>query len=84
MRTLKNIEQFEKDYKSFYKGDLEALDFQEVIKEVESTEGSYELKRYESSTGCGKTFKFDEEVIVVDQESEEYEVIATYVGHSNH
>ena len=83
MRDLKNIEAFEADYREFYKGNLDSLDFQVVLDEVIRSEGDYELKKYESNTGYGKTFFFDEVTICVDEENEEYDVIATYMGHGN-
>ena len=84
MREIKNIEAFEADYKKFYKGDLESLDFNVVKEEVERTEGNYELKKYESNVGYGKTFFFEEEIVCVDEENEDYDVVATYTGHGNH
>lgn len=85
MKTeITNIEAFENDYKSFYNGDIESLDMSEVVEEVMRTDGNYELLRYESNTGYGKTFFFDEELICVDKENEEYDVVATYTGHGNH
>ena len=81
MRTLLNIEDFEADYKKFYKGDLDNLNFDEVLREVIEGENIYELKRHESNTGYGKTFFFDEEITCIDEENK---VVATYTGHGNH
>jgi len=81
MKILKNIEAFETDYKRFYKGDLEYLDFGEVIKEVKSDDGDYELSYFESNVGHGKTFFFEESIVL---ENDEEITIATYTGHGNH
>ncbi len=83
MRELLNIKEFEDDYKRFYNGDINSLDFNVVADEVRSKEGDYELAKYESNVGHGKTFFFDE-VIIFDKDSNEYEAIATYIGHGNH
>ena len=84
MKTeITNIEAFETDYKRFYKGNLETLDMSVVVNEAMRIESSYELAKYESNAGNTIVFFFDEELICVDEENEEYDVITTYSGYGN-
>lgn len=82
MRELRNIKAFEADYKKYFKGDLDNLDFDFVLGEVSHTDGDYELKRYESNVEATVAFFFDEELICTDAELQKYDAIATYIGNS--
>ena len=82
MKILKNAEAFEADYKKYYHGDLDNLDFSVVLKEAEEKEGDYELRAYESNVSATVAFFFDEETVCTDEELEEYDVISTYTGNS--
>jgi hypothetical protein len=81
MRILKNVEAFEADFKKYYYGDLNNLDFSIVLKEAEEQEDSYELRAHESNVRATVAFFFSEEVCT-DEELEEYDAISTYTGNS--